>query len=192
MELATQQIQPALSRFPTGRNSQLESLVKAVRTTLSVPTDHIDDIPPSVASKLQGFLSATELLNQSQRQPDAENYRRHTLYRDKDGQFTILALVWLPGQETPIHAHMAWGAVGLYSGELNVSNYEIFGTRAGSMHLKQVSEIDAREGDVTSVTGGIDDIHRIKNISSKPAISIHVYGMDVPQDSQALNILFPQ
>ncbi|MDG1463158.1 MAG: cysteine dioxygenase family protein [Gammaproteobacteria bacterium] len=192
MELSTQQSQPALSRFPTGRSSQLESLVKSVRDSLCLPREQIDDIPPSVASVLQASLSASELLNQSQRQPDAGNYRRHTLYRDKDGQFTILALVWLPGQQTPIHGHMAWGAVGIYSGELNISNYEIFGTRAGSMHLKQTGEIDAREGDVASVIGGIDDIHRIKNISSKPAISIHVYGIDIPQESQALNILFPQ
>jgi len=179
-----------LIRFPTGRSSQLESLVQEVRETVSL--DNADEMPARIAEILKAYLPAKELLNQSQRQPDAESYRRHTVYRDPDGQFTILALVWLPGHETPIHGHMAWGAVGLYSGELNVCNYEIFGTRAGSMHLKQVSEIDATEGDTCWVKGGIDDIHRIRNTSDSPAISIHIYGMDVPPESQSLNILFPQ
>ena len=192
MELAQHIHQPTLTRFPTGRNSQLEDLVKSVRASLTLPQDQADNIPPSVAKSLQSFLSAGELLNQSQRQPNAETYQRHTLYRDEAGEFTILALVWLPGQETPIHGHMAWGAVGLYSGELQVTNYEIFGTRGGSLNLKQTSEFIAKEGDATSVTGGIDDIHKIKNVSSKPAISIHVYGMDVVPESQSLNILFPQ
>ncbi len=181
-----------LRRFPTGRNTQLESLVSEVRRCLLLPTESTDEIPALVAQCLKGYLSAEELLNQTQTQPNASHYQRHTLFRDEAGEFTIMALVWLPGQETPVHGHMAWGAVGLYAGELNVTNYEIFGTRAGQMHLQPVGEIDAREGDVTSVTGGINDIHKIKNVSAKPAISIHVYGMDVPPESQALNILFPQ
>jgi predicted metal-dependent enzyme (double-stranded beta helix superfamily) len=192
VQLATTHHQFALSRFPTGRGTQLEALVKTVKGCLSLPVNHADEIPAIVASQLRGFMSANELLNHTQQQPNASGYQRHTLYRDETGQFTILALVWLPGQETPVHGHMAWGAVGLYSGELNVVSYEIFGTRAGQMHLKAVNEIDAREGDVTSVTGGINDIHRIKNTSSKPAISVHVYGMDVAPESAALNILFPQ
>jgi 3-mercaptopropionate dioxygenase len=192
VQLAPANPQFALSRFPTGRSTRLEALVKTVKQCLALPVNHPNDIPAIIASQLRGFMSARELLNQTQQQPNAAHYQRHTLYRDEAGEFTILALVWLPGQETPVHGHMAWGAVGLYSGELNVISYEIFGTRAGQLQLKAVKEIDAREGYVTSVTGGINDIHRIKNLSSKPAISIHVYGMDVPPESQALNILFPQ
>jgi len=192
VQLATANQPFALSRFPTGRSTQLEALVKTVKECLALPVNHADEIPAIVALQLRDFMSAHELLNQTQQQPNASNYQRHTLYRDETGEFTIFALVWLPGQETPVHGHMAWGAVGLYSGELNVVGYEIFGTRAGQMHLKAVSELDTREGHVTSVTRGINDIHRIKNTSSKPAISIHVYGMDIAPESQALNILFPQ
>ncbi len=192
MQLAAQTHRPALSRFPTGRNTQLEALVKSIRASLTLRIDETDHIPSIVASQLRSFLSARELLNQTQRQPNADHCQRHTLYRDEAGEFTVLALIWLPGQETPVHGHLAWGALGLYAGELNVTNYEIFGTHAGQMHVKQISEIDAREGDVSSMTGGINDIHRIRNTSCKPAISIHVYGMDVAPESQSLNILFPQ
>ena len=192
LQLSTQNHRPALSRFPTGRNTQLEALVNSIRASLTLRIDETDDVKSIVASQLRSFLSARELLNQTQRQPNADHYQRHTLYRDEAGEFTVLALIWLPGQGTPVHGHMAWGAMGLYAGELNVTNYEIFGTRGGQMHLQQISEIDTREGDVSSVTGGINDIHRIRNTSCKPAISIHVYGMDVALESQSLNILFPQ
>jgi len=181
-----------LLRFPTGRNSTLESLVQNVRETLAAHS-HTDTVTPElIASQLKSYLSVEELLNQSQRQPDADSYKRHTMYRDPEGAFTIMALVWLPGHETPVHAHMAWGAVGLYSGNLQVTNYEIYGTRAGSMHLRETQQIDAHRGDTCWVSGGIDDIHKIKNISHEAAISVHIYGMDVPPESQALNILFPQ
>ena len=192
LQLSTQNHRPALSRFPTGRNTQLEALVNSIRASLTLRIDETDDVKSIVASQLRSFLSARELLNQTQRQTNADHYQRHTLYRDEAGEFTVLALIWLPGQGTPVHGHMAWGAMGLYAGELNVTNYEIFGTRGGQMHLQQISEIDTREGDVSSVTGGINDIHRIRNTSCKPAISIHVYGMDVALESQSLNILFPQ
>ena len=192
LQLATQTHHPALSRFPTGRSTQLEALVSSVRASLSLRIEETDEVTPIVASQLRSFLSARELLNQTQRQPNAHRYQRHALYRDEAGEFTIFALIWLPGQETPIHGHMAWSAMGLYAGELNLTHYEIFGTRAGQMHLKQISEADIREGDVNSVTGDINDIHRIRNTSCKPAISIHVCSMDVAAESQSLNILFPQ
>jgi 3-mercaptopropionate dioxygenase len=34
---------------------------------------------------------------------DPEGFRRHPLYLASDGGFTILALVWLHGQVTPVH-----------------------------------------------------------------------------------------
>jgi len=189
---ASERTQAPLLRFPTGRSSQLETMVQSVREALALHDGPTEEIPPKIASILSENLPARELLTQSQRQPDANTYRRHTIYRDPDGQFTIMALVWLPGQETPAHGHMSWGAVGMYSGELNIKNFEIFGTRAGSMHLQQVDEFDASAGATAFVNGGINDIHRIRNNSDLPAISIHIYGMDVPPESQALNILFPQ
>jgi len=189
---ASERTQAPLLRFPTGRNTALEALVRRVRESLTADAHHSTAVPEIIAGHLKHLLPVEELLNSSQRQPSAESYKRHTIYRDPDGAFTIMALVWLPGHETPVHAHMTWGAVGIYSGDLQVTNYEIYGTRGGSMHLRETEQINASAGATCCVTGGIDDIHKIKNVSSKPAISVHIYGMDVPPESQALNILFPQ
>jgi predicted metal-dependent enzyme (double-stranded beta helix superfamily) len=39
------------------------------------------------------------------------------LYRDLDGRLSLSALVLPPGATTPVHDHLAWGLVGLYTGE---------------------------------------------------------------------------
>ena len=39
------------------------------------------------------------------------------LYRDTGGLLSLTSLVLPAGVATPVHDHLAWGMVGLYSGE---------------------------------------------------------------------------
>jgi hypothetical protein len=48
-----------------------------------------------------------DLLTAAQRAGDPERYRRHLLYSQPEPAVSVLALVWEPGQATPIHAHGA-------------------------------------------------------------------------------------
>ncbi|MCC5793688.1 MAG: cysteine dioxygenase family protein [Chromatiales bacterium] len=146
-------------------------------------------VPGAVASLLTGLLAEPELLSEAQQQPDPARYARHLLYADPLRRFSILALVWLPGQATPVHGHTAWGAMGLYRGRLEVTNYQLStgGLPVLECHSREV--IHVQPGQCAAVQPGLDDIHRISNCSGETAISIHVYGMDLLRDPASLNIV---
>src|SRR5215213_4776615 len=49
-----------------------------------------------------------DLLAPEQRLIQSGCYARHVLHSDAGGRFTILAIVWAPGQFSPPHAHHTW------------------------------------------------------------------------------------
>ena len=106
--------------------------------------------------------------------PQAECYARHVLYADPRGRFTILALVWGPGQFSPPHAHHAWCGYAVRSGELSETLYA-YDSIAGLARPSRVATRSA--GYACFADGGLDQIHRLGNAGSEPAISIHVYGV---------------
>jgi 3-mercaptopropionate dioxygenase len=62
-----------------------------------------------VASELERHLPSPRILTAEQRAGDDETFRSHVLHSEPDGSFSIVALVWRPGQMTRIHDHVTWG-----------------------------------------------------------------------------------
>ena len=56
------------------------------------------------------------MLTAEQRVGDPRSYRSHVLHIEPDGAFSIVALVWRPGQVTPIHDHVTWCVFGVIEG----------------------------------------------------------------------------
>jgi predicted metal-dependent enzyme (double-stranded beta helix superfamily) len=55
-------------------------------------------------------------------QPDpsggmGEGVGNYLIYRSTQRDLSLMSLVLPPGTSTPVHDHLAWGLVGLYSGE---------------------------------------------------------------------------
>jgi 3-mercaptopropionate dioxygenase len=69
-----------------------------------------------VAGELREHLPSPEILSVEQRIGDPESYRSHQLYTELDGAFSVVALVWRPGQVTPIHDHVTWCVFGVVQG----------------------------------------------------------------------------
>jgi predicted metal-dependent enzyme (double-stranded beta helix superfamily) len=65
------------------------------------------------------------VLTAAQRLGSPDGYRSHTLHVEPDGSFSIVALVWRPGQITRIHDHVTWCAFGVIQG---VEHEELFDT----------------------------------------------------------------
>lgn len=149
--------------------AELSDLVTGVRTAVSARVDwsHTADL---VAEQLRQHLPTPEVLSASQRLGSPDGYRSHTLHVEPDGSFSIVGLVWLPGQLTRIHDHLTWCVVGVIQG---VEHEELF-----DEDLRLLAVNDNYVGDVTSFAPP-GDIHRVHNIDSTTAISIHVYGTDV-------------
>ena len=94
---------------------------------------------------------------------------------------TLFALVWLPGQWTPIHDHGTWGVVGVLDGTLEERNYiQIDDRDKGKMSDIQLARGGVTllaQGDVTSFVTNPDHIHVTGNADQKDrVVSSHLYG----------------
>ena len=148
---------------------QLAQLVTGVRTAVDAHADW-SETAQLVAEQLRRHLPTPDLLTAEQRLGSADGYRSHTLHVEPDGSFSIVGLVWRPGQVTRIHDHMTWCVFGVIQG---VEHEDLF-----DADLNLIGSSDNRTGDVSGFAPP-GDIHRVHNTTDTTAISIHIYGTDV-------------
>jgi len=127
----------------------------------------------AVSRALTPYLGAEGLLTPEQREGDPERYRQHVLHVADDGAFSLVALVWLPGQATPVHDHVCWCVVGVHEGEEEEIRYALDGDR-----LVVTEQLVNPLGEV-SVALPPGDIHLVRNAGTDLAVSLHVYGADL-------------
>ena len=152
--------------LPTGR---LSRLVAGVRTAVDAHADW-SETAQLVAEQLRRHLPSPEVLTVEQRLGSPDGYVSHTLHVEPDGSFSIIGLVWRPGQITRIHDHMTWCVFGVIQG---AEHEELF-----DADLNPVGESVNHAGDVSGFAPP-GDIHRVHNTTDETAISIHIYGTDV-------------
>jgi predicted metal-dependent enzyme (double-stranded beta helix superfamily) len=144
----------------------------------------------SAAAKasLRGYLCEPELLAPEHKQGDSKQYRRHLLYAAGDRSFSILAIVWYPGQATPVHGHTAWGAAGVLEGTPYCESFKLYETSPQVMGLQSTLKYRLEPKDVATVEPGIDDAHRIGNDGISRCITVHIYGRDLLARPGSINI----
>jgi 3-mercaptopropionate dioxygenase len=123
-----------------------------------------------VADELRRHLPSPDVLTDEQRLGSPDGYRGHTLHVEPDGSFSIVALVWRPGQLTRIHDHVTWCSFAVVQG---VEHEELY-----DADLNPIGRSANHVGDVSGFAPP-GDIHRVHNTGDETAISIHVYGTDI-------------
>jgi predicted metal-dependent enzyme (double-stranded beta helix superfamily) len=137
----------------------------------------IDD-PWRIAPRLADLLAQDGWLAPADQEPGAHTYRQHLLYVSPTSRLSIVALVWKPGQRTPIHDHVSWCVVGVYRGVEHETRYRL--VEVGARHrLEPVGNVLAYPGHVETLVPPVEDIHAVSAAGSGLTISIHVYGADV-------------
>ena len=146
----------------------------AVRAGVAEHTNWADTAE-LVASALERHLPSPSILTAEQRAGNPQTYESEVLHSEPDGSFSIVALVWRPGQVTPIHDHVTWCVFGVIQG----------------VEWEELFELDEQRGSLVEAgyqvneTGEVSgfappgDIHRVRNAGDSTAISIHIYGTDV-------------
>ena len=126
-----------------------------------------------VVAALHGRLPGPGLLSPGQLAGDPGGYQTHLVHAEPDGSFSIVVMVWLPGQQTPIHDHLTWCCTAVLQG---TEYEEVYALRGD--HLEVVKR---NANPVGSVSGFAPpgDIHRVTNIGDSVAVSMHVYGTDI-------------
>lgn len=163
------------------------ALIDEIRVTMR-QEENAERTSLEVADRLAPFLGRDDLLTPEQRTASDDGYTQHVIHVEEGGEFSVVSLVWLPGQDTPVHDHVSWCVPGVHQGrEAEIHYRGVTGDGANPEASGRVREVEylveEREttntaGDVTALTPP-GDIHRVWNPGPDKAISIHVYGADI-------------
>jgi 3-mercaptopropionate dioxygenase len=127
----------------------------------------------AVSDALAPYLGRPDLIGGAQCEGDPQGYRQHLLHVAPDGAFSVVALVWLPGQATRVHDHICWCVVGVHEAEEHETRYRLVEDR-----LVETTRLVNPRGSVSGVVPP-GDIHLVRNGGDSRAISLHVYGADI-------------
>lgn len=125
----------------------------------------------NVAKALIPFLGHPNLLEGQDFPCSTQRYCRYLLHNNVAAGYAVVAIVWTPGQMSPVHAHRTWCAFGVHRGWLS----ETYFSRDGQTVLPHACSARA-PGAIGHAESGPDSIHRLANLGTEAAISIHVYG----------------
>jgi len=110
--------------------------------------------------------------------PTADRYARRLLHRDPAGRYTVIAMVWGPGQHTPLHDHAGiWCVECVYRGRVRVTSYAVRGgdPETGIVQFERQDELVAGPGEAGALIPPFE-YHVIANADPTPSVTIHVYG----------------
>jgi predicted metal-dependent enzyme (double-stranded beta helix superfamily) len=152
-----------------------DSLVRAVRAEVRLALGWQKTADRVMCALRANLPDPADLLPTRLRHGDPTGYQSHLLYSEPDGSFSIAAMVWLPGQETAIHDHVAWCVTGVLQGR----EYEEIFTLADGDDALQLAARNVNPAGSVSGFAPPGDIHRVRNTGDTVAISMHVYGADI-------------
>lgn len=170
---------PSILRF----TQTLEPLVTARRPD--------QDLAVEAEQALRTLLRDNSFLTPEQRRPNPDRYAQHVVYVHPERAYSIVALVWLPGQRTPIHDHVCWCVTGVLEGREQETCYAL---REGDdgMELAVTGHAVNEVGDVSRLVPPDENIHQVTNAGDGVAISLHVYGADIGALGTSVNQVFRQ
>ena len=157
----------------------MERFVEEVKGVMAAGLERREAVR-RIVPLLQRLLRQEGLLEDKYLTELGDGRRSYVFYREPDGSMSITAPVFLPGRPTPVHDHVTWGVVGVYTGRQRTTRYRRLddGSVPGRARLELVADEVLTRGDVYPLLPP-DDIHRIEALGEEPGISIHVLGMDV-------------
>lgn len=159
---------PASSASNSGIALLTSEIAAACREPLSV-------MDPWIKAALARAALDPDLLKPEHRLIQSDCYARHVLHSDPGGLFTVLAIVWAPGQFSAAHAHQTWCGYAVYENPLDETLFRFDPARSAAEHVRTEVRVP---GYSCHAGAGLDQIHRLGNSGGRPAISIHAYGVE--------------
>ena len=161
----------------TGRaKAMIERLTAAVETCAN-HTDSCQEVKTVLEAWIRpeaAFLRPVFL------EPAPDSYARRLLYRDPEGAFSVVIMVWGEGQGTPIHDHAGlWCVECVYRGCIQVDSYDLQGAPEDQeVGFEEAGSVIAGCGSAGALIPPFD-YHVIRNAGEEPAVTVHVYGGDM-------------
>lgn len=164
---------------------ELRLFVATVQEICQRPVQHRSETLAALEPYFTELLSQQNWLPSAFAEPNSDSAMgggigQWLLYRAQDRSLTVFSLVIPAGSTTPVHDHLAWGLIGLYSGEQEETVYRRVdtGEAEGYANLEVVEVRELQPGDFYHLIPPDGDIHAVKTISQTPSVSIHLLGND--------------
>lgn len=139
----------------------------------------------AVADSLQPYLGDPNLLAGRDCPCNPDRYTRHLLHNNTDAGYAVVAIVWAPGQMSPVHGHRTWCAFGVHRGWLA----ETYFCRDGASALP-TGCTPRQAGSVGHAAQDPDAIHRLANLGTLESVSVHVYGVAFDRFGDGVNEVY--
>ena len=141
------------------------------------PADCVEAVAPLLHRLING---PRDFLKPEHFRPDPDHYARNAIHIDEDAGPSLYALVWTPGQWTPVHDHGTWGVVGVVQGvleERNLIRVDPDHNKDFGIDLRRGGPILLGEGTVTTFVPNPDHIHKTGVPGGRElTVSLHLYG----------------
>ena len=158
----------------------LDTFLADCRACVARPSEDVDRVRTIAPFMLRLLENGPAVLHGRQLHADPAHYTRNLIAEDPSAEMSLYALVWLPGQWTPVHDHGTWGVVGVVEGVIEEQSYmcEAGAIRADSgIRLKPGGLVLLPPGAVTTFVPNPDHIHMTGVADDRPrAVSLHLYG----------------
>ena len=106
---------------------------------------------------------------------DGDSYARRMLHQGPDKAYTVIVMVWQPGQITPIHDHAGrWCVECVLKGTMQIVGYDPVGDPAAGCGFAETKTVNAMPGNV-GILRPPNEFHSLGNVSADQAVTIHVY-----------------
>lgn len=114
------------------------------------------------------------------RQTNHPCYARHLIHKQDGDGFCVVAMVWSPGQGTPVHDHGGtWCVEGCVEGQLAITSYRMLdGSDPQNIRFEEEDYVEVGRGSVGCLIPPFEH-HKIHNPFSTTAITLHVYGQEL-------------
>jgi len=170
--------------LPMARQDRVAAMIADITRAVRAAADAR---PEAVAEAIAEYAADPALLRGIDCPCRQDRYVRHLLAEDPAGGFAVVALVWRPGQMSPVHAHQTWCALGVHRGALT----ETFYTPADPLPVP-CRAVLRLPGDTSHGIARPDLIHRIANLGTCDAISIHCYGVTFDNFGSGVNTVIAE
>jgi predicted metal-dependent enzyme (double-stranded beta helix superfamily) len=139
-----------------------------------------DDVS-SITSAVQRSLSRLILdgavsLPEEVVRPVPGHYARRLIHRSAEHGYVVVAMVWGPGQATPLHDHAGtWCVEGVYQGQIAVTQFDLEASDGDRCRFRRLDTERTGVGSAGSLIPPFE-YHSIANAQDDPSVTLHVYG----------------
>jgi predicted metal-dependent enzyme (double-stranded beta helix superfamily) len=129
----------------------------------------------AIAPLVRKLLISSYWLQMEYKEPDANGWGVHFLYREYQFPLTVQMVTWQPGTASTIHNHATWGLVAMIGGQERNRIWRRVPGEDCPHRIEPAESLVLSPGDIITFTPGA--IHQVEPVGEEPTISFNLYGV---------------